>query len=49
MRKIIVFNFVTLNGFYKGPKRDISWHRHGVEMNMLPRISNPGARCFLGA
>jgi len=33
MRKVIVFNFVTLNGFYKGPKRDISWHRHGVEEN----------------
>jgi dihydrofolate reductase len=33
MRKIIVFNFVTLNGFYKGPKRDISWHSYGTEEN----------------
>lgn len=31
MRKLIVFNFVTLNGFYKGPDGDISWHRHGAE------------------
>ncbi len=33
MRKVIVFNFVTLNGYYKGPKGDISWHRHGAEEN----------------
>jgi len=28
-----VFNFVTLNGYFKGPKGDISWHRHGAEEN----------------
>jgi dihydrofolate reductase len=33
MRKLTVFNFVTLNGYYKGPKGDISWHRHGAEEN----------------
>jgi dihydrofolate reductase len=33
MRKLTVFNFVTLNGYYKGPKEDISWHRHGAEEN----------------
>jgi dihydrofolate reductase len=31
MRKITVFNFLTLNGFYKGIDEDISWHRHGGE------------------
>ncbi len=31
MRKLRVFNFVTLNGFFKGPNDDISWHRHGPE------------------
>jgi dihydrofolate reductase len=31
MRKLTVFNFITLNGFYKGPDNDISWHRHGAE------------------
>jgi len=31
MRKLTVFNFITLNGFYKGPDNDISWHRHGEE------------------
>jgi dihydrofolate reductase len=31
MRKISVFNFLTLNGFYKGDEEDISWHHHGGE------------------
>jgi dihydrofolate reductase len=31
MRKLSVFNFITLNGFYKGLNEDISWHRHGGE------------------
>ncbi|MGB4846720.1 MAG: dihydrofolate reductase family protein [Saprospiraceae bacterium] len=31
MGKINVFNFITLNGFYKGLHEDISWHRHGGE------------------
>lgn len=33
MSKVFVFNFVTLNGFFKGPSEDISWHRHGAEEN----------------
>jgi dihydrofolate reductase len=34
MRKLIVFNFVTLDGYFEGPKKgDISWHRHGAEEN----------------
>ncbi|MEO5997396.1 MAG: hypothetical protein ABIN89_11700 [Chitinophagaceae bacterium] len=32
MRKVSVFNFVTLNGFYKGAKEALSWHRHGGEV-----------------
>ena len=31
MAKLIVFNFISLNGFYKGSYDDISWHRHGEE------------------
>ena len=31
MRKLTVFNFITLNGFYKGRNEDISWHKHGEE------------------
>lgn len=28
MGKVSVFNFTTLNGFYKGTNEDISWHKH---------------------
>ena len=31
MRKVSMFNFITLNGFYKGANEDISWHVHGGE------------------
>jgi dihydrofolate reductase len=31
MRKIGSFNFITLNGFFEGPQRDITWHKHGAE------------------
>jgi dihydrofolate reductase len=31
MRRVTVFNFVTLDGFFKGPNGDIRWHRHGAE------------------
>ena len=31
MRKLFAFNFITLNGFYKGLADDITWHRHGEE------------------
>jgi dihydrofolate reductase len=30
MGKLNVFNFVTLNGYFKGPNGDISWHKHGT-------------------
>jgi len=33
MRKLSVYNFITLNGYYKGPKEDVSWHQHGAEEN----------------
>ena len=33
MRKLNVFNFVTLNGYFKGPDGDISWHKHGDQEN----------------
>jgi dihydrofolate reductase len=31
MRKLMVYNFVTLNGYFKGPNGDISWAKHGSE------------------
>jgi dihydrofolate reductase len=31
MRQLTAFNFITLNGYFKGLNDDISWHRHGEE------------------
>ncbi len=31
MAQLTSFTFLTLNGFYKGPGNDISWHQHGGE------------------
>lgn len=31
MGKLSAFTFITLDGFFKGPDDDISWHNHGEE------------------
>lgn len=31
MGKLSSFNFITLDGYYKGQNEDISWHKHGRE------------------
>lgn len=31
MGNLSVFNFITLNGFFEGPNRDISWHKHDAD------------------
>ncbi|MCB0156001.1 MAG: dihydrofolate reductase [Anaerolineae bacterium] len=31
MRKLTVYNFLTLNGFCKGPNEETDWHIHGEE------------------
>jgi dihydrofolate reductase len=31
MRKLTIFNFITLDGYFEGPNRDISWHYHNAE------------------
>ena len=31
MGKLTSFTFISLDGYYKGPDADISWHRHGAE------------------
>ncbi len=33
MRKLIMFNLVTLDGFFEGPGSDISWHNVDAEFN----------------
>lgn len=33
MRKMFLFNMVTLDGFFEGPNQDISWHNVDEEFN----------------
>lgn len=33
MRKLFVFNLVTLDGYFEGPDRDIRWHNVDAEFN----------------
>lgn len=33
MRRLFMFNMMTLDGFFEGPDRDISWHRVDAEFN----------------
>ena len=33
MRKLFLFNMVTLDGFFEGPNQDISWHTVDEEFN----------------
>jgi dihydrofolate reductase len=31
MRRVSAFNFVTLDGYFEGLNRDISWHKHDAD------------------
>ena len=33
MRKVLVFNLVTLDGYFEGPNREIDWHNVDEEFN----------------
>jgi len=33
MRKVFLFNMITLDGFFEGPNQDISWHHVDDEFN----------------
>ena len=35
MRKVILFNLITLDGFFEGPGNDISWHQVDDEFNQF--------------
>jgi dihydrofolate reductase len=51
MGKLHVFNFLTLNGFYKGANDDISWHHHEVreeENNFAAEGANSGSALLFG-
>lgn len=37
MRKVILFNMVTLDGFFEGPNKEIDWHNVDEEFNEFAR------------
>ena len=37
MRKVVVTEFVTLDGYFEGPDRDINWHNADEEFNKFAR------------
>jgi len=47
MGTLHAFNFITLNGFYKGLEEDISWHRHGEEESSFASDSMEGRKSIL--
>ena len=48
MRKIIVFNLITVDGFFAGPKGEIDWHNYDDEMGAysLQQMKTLGALMF---
>ena len=54
MRKLTAFNFITLNGYYKGSNGDISWHVHNAhnqdteESNFAEKGANSGNSLLFG-
>jgi len=47
MRKLVIFNFTTLNGYFAGPGGDLSWHRHGEEESKFASESMGGGGILL--
>ena len=49
MRKLNVFNFMSLNGYFKGANNDISWHKRGTEeMQYAAEMLKSGASLLFG-
>ncbi len=49
MRKVIMFNLITLDGYFEGPNKwDISWHRVDDEINdfSIKQLDNAGGLLF---
>jgi len=48
LRKLILFNLVTLDGFFAGPDGDISWHNVDEEFNefAIQQLDTIGALLF---
>ena len=48
MRKIIVFNLITVDGFFAGPNGEIDWHNYDDEMgrHSVEQMKSLGALIF---
>jgi len=48
MGKLTIFDFISLNGFYKGPGDDISWNMHAKEETLFSedRMKNGNSLLF---
>ncbi len=48
MRKIYVFNLITLDGFFEGPNRELDWHNVDGEFNefAIEQLNNSGLLLF---
>lgn len=48
MRKVFLFNMVTLDGFFEGPNHDINWHRTDEEFNAfaIAQLNDIGTLLF---
>jgi dihydrofolate reductase len=48
MGTLKAYNFLTLNGFFRGPQEDISWHKHGGEEEQysVESLQNGGILLF---
>lgn len=47
MRKLGVFNLVTLDGYFAGPGGDISWHNPGAEFQELANAASTSGNTLL--
>lgn len=49
MARLGMFNLITLDGFFKGPNEDISWHNFGEdEQKFSDQLSNQGHTLIFG-
>lgn len=48
MSKVIMFNLVTLDGYFEGPNHDISWHQVDDEFNQfaINQLNSAGGLIF---
>lgn len=47
MRDVILFNAITLDGYFEGPGNDLSWHRVDEEFNSFAWEQIRGVDCIL--